>query len=103
MPGILDEAAGILRGYGFVTRVSVICSGSGAPEKIRGTLRDGSLADVYLSGADRFSYHWDRQNINGTLFRVDNAPPPRVEEGPGVPPALPRRFTAERRGFPPER
>lgn len=38
--------------------------------------RDGSFVDVWFSLklSNRYSYHWERRAINGTIFRHDNAP-----------------------------
>lgn len=43
---------------------------------LRIILRDGSLVDVWysLKLAGRYSYHWERRAIDGTLYRHDNAP-----------------------------
>jgi len=39
-------------------------------------LRDGSFIDVWysLKLTDRYSYHWERQAIDGTIYRHDNVP-----------------------------
>lgn len=39
-------------------------------------LRDGSFIDVWysLKLTNRYSYHWERQAIDGTIYRHDNAP-----------------------------
>jgi hypothetical protein len=44
--------------------------------ELRIFLRDGSFVDVWFSLklADRYSYHWERQAIDGALYRHDNAP-----------------------------
>ena len=44
--------------------------------ELRIFLRDGSFVDVWFSLklANRYSYHWERQAIDGTLYRHDNAP-----------------------------
>jgi len=46
------------------------------PNELRIHLGDGSLIDVWFSLklADRYSLHWERQAIDGTIYRHDNAP-----------------------------
>lgn len=34
---------------------------------------DNSFIEVWLSGY-KYSYHWERRSVNGTLYRHDNAP-----------------------------
>jgi len=47
---------------------------SGEPTKLRIELVDGSFADVWISISGRYSYHWNRLEVNGTIYRYDNAP-----------------------------
>lgn len=47
---------------------------SGEPAKLRNELVDGSFADVWISASGKYSYHWDRLGIDGTIYRYDNAP-----------------------------
>lgn len=47
---------------------------SGEPAKLRIELIDGSFADVWVSISGKYSYHWDRLEIDGTIYRFDNAP-----------------------------
>ena len=44
--------------------------------KLRIVLSDGSLVDVWFSLKlrGRYSYHWERRAIDGTVYRHDNAP-----------------------------
>ncbi len=44
------------------------------PAKLRIELIDGSFADVWVSIKGKYSYHWDRFEIDGTIYRYDNAP-----------------------------
>ena len=39
-------------------------------------LKDGSLIDVWysLKLSGRYSYHWERRAVDGTLYRHDNVP-----------------------------
>jgi hypothetical protein len=43
---------------------------------LRVVLKDGSFVDVWysLKLSDRYSYHWERRAIDGTIYRHDNAP-----------------------------
>ena len=45
-------------------------------EKLRIFLADSSYIDAWLSRKlpDRFGFHWERQHIDGTLYRYDNFP-----------------------------
>ena len=44
--------------------------------ELRVILTDGSFVDIWVSLklAGRYSYHWERQAIDGTIYRHDNAP-----------------------------
>jgi len=44
--------------------------------ELRFVLRDGSFVDVWFSVKlkDRYSYHWERRALDGTIYRHDNAP-----------------------------
>jgi hypothetical protein len=44
--------------------------------EVRLILIDGSVVDVWFSLklAGRYSYHWERRAIDGTIYRHDNAP-----------------------------
>ena len=44
--------------------------------ELRIILNDGSFIDVWFSLklAGRYSYHWERRAIDGTIYRHDNAP-----------------------------
>ena len=47
---------------------------SGVVEKIRVIFVDNSFLDIYWSSSGRYSLHYERRHINGTLYRHDNAP-----------------------------
>lgn len=48
---------------------------TGDPRKLRIHLVDGSFADVFVSVTGRYSYHWQRTQVDGgAIFRHDNAP-----------------------------
>jgi len=42
--------------------------------KIRISLIDNSYLDIYWSLSGKYSYHWERRHINGSIYRHDNAP-----------------------------
>ena len=45
------------------------------PLKLRLTVRDGTLIDVWLSpDLARYSYHWEQRAKRGLIYRHDNAP-----------------------------
>ena len=50
--------------------------------KIRAHLLDGSFVDIWYSRKipGRFSYHWERRHVDGTIFRHDNFPDPRWKD-----------------------
>lgn len=47
---------------------------SGVITKIRVIFVDNSFLDVYWSPSGRYSLHYERRHINGTMYRHDNAP-----------------------------
>ncbi len=52
----------------------VVYSESGIPLKLRLYLIDGSVIYVFYSVTGKYSYHWERRIIDGTIYRHDNAP-----------------------------
>ena len=44
--------------------------------ELRVILTDGSFVDIWFSLklAGRYSYHWERRAVDGTIYRHDNAP-----------------------------
>ncbi len=46
------------------------------PNEMRIFVKDGSFVDVWFSLklVGRYSYHWERQALDGTVYRHDNAP-----------------------------
>ena len=57
-----------------VLETRIIKLTSGEPAKLRIEIVDGSFADIWLSASGKYSYHWDRLEIDGTIYRFDNAP-----------------------------
>ena len=51
-------------------------------EKMRLFLSDTSYIDAWLSRqiSGRFGFHWERQHLDGTLYRYDNFPDPAWEK-----------------------
>lgn len=44
--------------------------------EMRILIKDGSFIDIWFSLklASRYSYHWERRAVDGTIYRHDNAP-----------------------------
>jgi hypothetical protein len=59
--------------YGDIV-AAVETVGVGTAQKTRFVLTDGSYIDVQFSASGRYSYHWERRHVDGTLYRFDNAP-----------------------------
>jgi hypothetical protein len=57
--------------YADISTDSIISRG-----KLRAFLDDGSFIDVWFSLkiTGRFSYHWERRHIDGSMYRHDNFP-----------------------------
>ena len=55
--------------------------------EIRIILIDGSFIDVWFSLKleGRYSYHWERQFIDGSIYRHDNAPHLKWKDTPTFP------------------
>ena len=58
--------------YGDIVDSSVIRD----ENELRIILTDGSFIDIWfsLSKKGRYSYHWERKKIDGTIYRHDNVP-----------------------------
>ena len=58
--------------------------------KLRAFIVDNSVLDIWFSSVipGRFSYHWERRRIDGTLYRHDNFPDTRWK---GIP-TFPKHF-----------
>lgn len=52
----------------------ILHSESGEPLKLRLDIIDGSVVDVFQSVYGKYSYHWERGMIDGSIYRHDNAP-----------------------------
>jgi len=58
----------------IVTDARILLTPSGAVEKLRVFVKEGSFVDVWLSPSGKFSYHWEHRHIRGLIHRHDNAP-----------------------------
>lgn len=47
---------------------------SGAIERFRIFLKDGSFVDVWLAASGKYSYHWEHRYVRGMIHRHNNAP-----------------------------
>ncbi len=47
---------------------------SAASGKLRLLFTDGSFMDIFLSQSGKYSFHWERRKLDGTIYRFDNAP-----------------------------
>lgn len=65
LKGIIDAE------YADILTDSIISRG-----KLRAFVHDSSFIDVWFSLkiTGRFSYHWERRHIDGTMYRHDNFP-----------------------------
>ena len=52
----------------------ILYSEIGEPLKLRLDIIDGSVIDVFCSPKGKYSYHWERGMIDGSIYRHDNAP-----------------------------
>ena len=59
---------------GFIREVAKVELASGVVAKIRVVFVDSSFLDIYWSPSGRYSLHYERRHINGTVYRHDNAP-----------------------------
>ena len=60
------------------TEFSDIVQGAHSPDlnELRIFIKEGSFVDVWFSlkRRGRYSYHWERKAVDGTIYRHDNAP-----------------------------
>lgn len=52
----------------------ILYSESGEPLKLRLDIIDGSAIDIFCSVRGKYSFHWERSAIDGSIYRHDNAP-----------------------------
>jgi hypothetical protein len=58
----------------IVSEARVLRFDSGEPLKLRIEIIDGSIVDIFYSVTGKYSYHWERSLIDGSIYRHDNAP-----------------------------
>jgi len=58
----------------IVSDARVLRLDSGEPLKLRLEIIDGSVLDIFYSVAGKYSYHWERTLIDGSIYRHDHAP-----------------------------
>ena len=62
------------RSNDIVSEARILRLASGAPLKLRLEIVDGAvLLDVYISITGKYSYHWERRLVDGSIYRHDNA------------------------------
>jgi len=59
-----------------VEYADIVASTARIGAKLRIVLTDASYLDVWLSQKlpNRFGFHWERQQVDGTVYRYDNFP-----------------------------
>ena len=57
-----------------IREVAKVELASGVVEKVRVVFVDSSFLDIYWSPSGRYSLHYERRHVNGTVYRHDNAP-----------------------------
>lgn len=62
------------RSHDIVSEARILRLASGEPWKLRLEIVDGSVLDVYVSVTGKYSYHWERRLVDGSVYRHDNAP-----------------------------
>ena len=58
----------------IVSEAEILYTESKEPLKLRLNIVDGSIVDTFYSTGGKYSYHWDRRIVNGSVYRHDNAP-----------------------------
>lgn len=58
----------------IVSEARMIRLDSGEPLKLRIEIIDGSIGDIFYSVTGKYSYHWERSLIDGSIYGHDNAP-----------------------------
>lgn len=58
----------------IISNCEILFSQNNLPWKLRLFLFDESFIDIILSLEGRYSYHWDRREIDNKIYRHDNAP-----------------------------
>ena len=58
----------------FIHEVAKVELASGVVVKMRVIFVDGDFLDIYWSPTGRYSLHYERRHIDGTIYRLNNAP-----------------------------
>ena len=58
----------------IVSEAKILYTESKEPLKLRLNIVDGSIVDIFYSTGGKYSYHWERRIVNGSIYRHDNAP-----------------------------
>ena len=58
----------------IISDARVLRLDSGEPLKLRLEIIEGSILDIFYSVTGKYSYHWERTLIDGSIYRHDNAP-----------------------------
>jgi len=67
-------AVALKRYRDFIREVVKVELASGVVMKVRVIFIDNSFLDIYWSPSGRYSLHYERRHIDGTVYRHDNAP-----------------------------
>ena len=70
---LLESIAKIYEKIVLETKILKLPSGEASKLKIE--LVDGSFADVWISVSGNYSYHWNRLEIDRTIYRYDGTVP----------------------------
>ena len=74
------KLSSIAEKYIVVINSQIIYFPSGEPHKLRLFIVDGSTVDIWLSSSGKYSYHWERRQINKGIYRFDKAQHKRWEK-----------------------
>jgi hypothetical protein len=58
----------------IVSEARVLRFDSGEVLKLRLEIIDGSMVDIFYSVTGKYSYHWERSMLDGSIYRHDQAP-----------------------------
>jgi len=58
----------------IIDDLELIRTSSGVPVKVRVMMIDNSFLEIYWSESGKYSLHYERRHIDGTIYRHDNAP-----------------------------
>ncbi len=67
-------ATALRRYKDIIYEIVKVKASSGVLVKVRVIFTDSSFLDIYWSPSGKYSLHYERRHLNGTLYRHDNAP-----------------------------